>query len=1078
MEGRRLLRQQNNARYYLKKNSVPAIQVDFDITAVELESKLQQCASFDPLQDSDSAGTDTQSDHEDYGNPDPATPNATSPTTAFTVQCQEQCLPWENVDGIDDNVLPDPNQREATFFLDRNKSPAKAVLLFYLNSGLFRFEQHKDYDASYDGEPIDLVRLKKDITDEGMTEREYDAIIRRFYRLHPFTDFDICSCASCGIRQIERSESPTVEYVSLPLSHPHMQVLCYSIEQSNNLREYTNMPETTVTIPVNDQWDTCTINLAGLRSFHQHTTEAGEQKTWHLHPELVQHDSQEQPHVRLCPACHDSVAKGKIPPLSIANGIDFGFYKRLGLTLPNIHEQLMLARTRLYFAMVKVSSNAKGQVNQNINSKVRCHAVLFPHNSAEVASYMFNPDLTADGGLLNKEGLRKLLNLYMVDPQGRPDAIAREVIGTVNLIARPFVVAQWLIVMKWSNPHYRDIDVTGIKTTLLTMMKELHQSITDNAVAIENPESVGYEQALGSDVAHVRNTEVLNSNEAHLRALHIQQTSTDSMETQQDEFNDVSYSFITNSENAYHAGNPDDFRLRALEKLANLNTDTTLDEAGIGNLLFDHEDLARYLDQFPDDSQFTTARGEMPMNDFRKDDKGLGTAFPHVFMLGFAYKRSPGSLSPMQRFHLLSQFHQTPSSDRRVLGHLFDVMQRARVLRGVQAHVQSNRTALKVFKTLLSSESEKSLLRQAIQFPHNKSSKETLHKYLSHLQFSSKDVPYGALEGKTLKHKLLGKAYRYSPPVCFLTLSPGTIDNPRSVRLAISVNTNEEFPSVFEEGCPYGSNGTDFANNMAGLLSEATIQLPKAKRAQMANGNPVAFVQEYKHLISDVLAILLRLNIEEKGYYSRFDSESCRKTTYYKTRKGIFGHALAAGGVVENHEKGTLHEHFTIYAGLSPYVLQRFAHLQDICDDISDVLDTMYTSELPANILAGGLVERLLRKKKFSGEWNITDALLHSIAHQEVLPNRKDPTNSLTLPLSVTPAVGETDSGDGSIWSEAFSNCSAATQSDLLLPPTQPDPTTRPPIPTAADSVFGCSWASSTTQSDESTELEPVVVVG
>jgi hypothetical protein len=41
-------------------------------------------------------------------------------------------------------------------------------------------------------------------------------------------------------------------------------------------------------------------------------------------------------------------------PLSIAGGVDFGNYKHLGLEKPNLHEQLIIARVRLYQVTVKV----------------------------------------------------------------------------------------------------------------------------------------------------------------------------------------------------------------------------------------------------------------------------------------------------------------------------------------------------------------------------------------------------------------------------------------------------------------------------------------------------------------------------------------------------------------------------------------------------------------------------------------------------------------------------------------------------------------------------------------------------
>jgi hypothetical protein len=71
-------------------------------------------------------------------------------------------------------------------------------------------------------------------------------------------------------------------------------------------------------------------------------------------------------------------------------------------------------------------------------------------------------------------------------------------------------------------------------------------------------------------------------------------------------------------------------------------------------------------------------------------------------------------------------------------------------------------------------------------------------------------------------------------------------------------------------------------------------------------------------------------------------------------RKGVFGHCFAASGVTEAHEKGTLHWHFTLRAGLSPHLLRRFAHLPGVCADISRVVDSMHVSQLPPDVQAGG----------------------------------------------------------------------------------------------------------------------------
>ena len=131
---------------------------------------------------------------------------------------------------------------------------------------------------------------------------------------------------------------------------------------------------------------------------------------------------------------------------------------------------------------------------------------------------------------------------------------------------------------------------------------------------------------------------------------------------------------------------------------------------------------------------------------------------------GMPAKEPQVPCSVAQRSHLLNQFHLSPSKDRRLMGFLFDVQQRSHVIKGVKAHVESNKGSIRVFKELMASDTLRAELRQAVKFSFSHSSKKLLRKYLSHLQFSSKNVSYGALEGVGLKHWLMGNACRYSAP--------------------------------------------------------------------------------------------------------------------------------------------------------------------------------------------------------------------------------------------------------------------------------------------------------------------------
>ena len=89
-----------------------------------------------------------------------------------------------------------------------------------------------------------------------------------------------------------------------------------------------------------------------------------------------------------------------------------------------------------------------------------------------------------------------------------------------------------------------------------------------------------------------------------------------------------------------------------------------------------------------------------PLNEFEKNDEGLCTCFPSVFLFGRAYKQEPGKLTYEQRFHLLNQFTCHAAQDWCLIGYLHDVQQRFQTIYDACAHVKSNQKAAEIFSKL------------------------------------------------------------------------------------------------------------------------------------------------------------------------------------------------------------------------------------------------------------------------------------------------------------------------------------------------------------------------------------------
>jgi hypothetical protein len=358
-----------------------------------------------------------------------------------------------------------------------------------------------------------------------------------------------------------------------------------------------------------------------------------------------------------------------------------------------------------------------------------------------------------------------------------------------------------------------------------------------------------------------------------------------------------------------------------------------------------------------------------PINDYTPNDFALCSTFPTVFPLGVAYSKPIFKLSSIERNHLLRQFSNIPASTRRLLFYIYDTKKRNSVACGVNAYVNKDHRSVDAIKNAIENPEEKNQIRKAIANPNTTLAKNVLQKYIKHLRFAGKDVSYGPMEMTKLKGYVLETCKRYGPCSAMLTLAFSEPDNTRGIRATFATVSNEQFPSHFENDCEYGSSVQEFMQKIRDASSKdstGNIPLPdnlwgRAQRRKRVMDNPVAFVAESKAMINDICSILL--GCPPGDFFSSFDSQSSRKTTYFKLNKGIFGSCLAYIGVVEDHAKGTLHYHILFFGGLSPFLLQRFSTLPDICAKIGAALDTMYKSSIPVEDKLPYLVKKVFSKR-------------------------------------------------------------------------------------------------------------------
>ena len=118
-----------------------------------------------------------------------------------------------------------------------------------------------------------------------------------------------------------------------------------------------------------------------------------------------------------------------------------------------------------------------------MRSRMKCSAILFPQNGADVAMHFFNNNPFEEDGILNIQKLKQQLMVCLVDDKGKLDSLAREVFEATNILGRPWVVAQWLSVLPRLNRHYSDMDISGVnKQSMTNLFNELHSAAAEGMV--------------------------------------------------------------------------------------------------------------------------------------------------------------------------------------------------------------------------------------------------------------------------------------------------------------------------------------------------------------------------------------------------------------------------------------------------------------------------------------------------------------------------------------------------------------------------------------------------------------------
>ena len=694
------------------------------------------------------------------------------------------------------------------------QDPEVATMLWPMNSGSDRFEE-VDYLLTLDPLSQEFLEVKRSLADqvksEALTNTEKNELIETFYKAQgrggyngqasirqpskfPLShDCPILTCASCGIRDCATdlpSQDQAFRQIDIhkDLSPAAIKILSLSDNQLQNWRSEMSKPP--IVIPTDPEGTTKEVSIHKLRSIHQsrvhNSASSALPSHFHLHPEFVTtSECGTSETAFFCQSCHHCLTKSKpvTPPNSLASGLDFGDYHRMGLTKPNPFEVALMSKVRHHHHIVKIQPNGGSSFRVNgMQSKMKAHCVLFEHDAPTQSclSLILNRTQAAKKP---EETLAERITIQFIGEDGEIDHLVKRTLGSSMVTARAYVLHQWLQVLQAVNPLYSNDPPLPSFDKMSSIIKETNRIAIENADIITDDETIRFEATIGDGIAGVRTRSMTT-------AAHSSDIQLACPNCNENDCSAFTYAALcSNQPTANRNRGINDPSLQTVQLLE--QTAKTFDIDVEGNL----------------EKWYKSARSDLPTNEFDKPDFCLCGAFPHIFIYGSAYRQledtSTGdvtnakpTLVDAECRHLLLQHTTIPATCRELIFYLFDQKQRHAANISMWTKVHANPDAFQKFGEMMSSDAFASSLKNAIDNPKGKEAADIMSQILPVLSSSGRKIGFGAMEKSTSVSESIALTQRHGPASVFLTVSPNDISNPTSFRLAFRSVNNKDFPAT------------------------------------------------------------------------------------------------------------------------------------------------------------------------------------------------------------------------------------------------------------------------------------------
>jgi hypothetical protein len=384
------------------------------------------------------------------------------------------------------------NDKIGESFSLADKNLYNGLALFYANMGFHRFGQHLKFRDPPPTLDQVMEQVIPDLDDALLDSKDIKKIELDFERQHSYYPTNLPACGACGRRHNTPDDHSKLQYFTVNLNDKCMDLLIYSEETLELLRE--NQRNSKIKIPINDLFETKEICTTDIISCY----EMNPTKVFHLHPELVDPEG-ESASTKLCPMCHKALLKDTLPKNCIASGVDFGICERIKeLTKPNAAEQSIIARYRIFHEVIKIRPNAGSRTGNYTHYMMQGHSVIFSHDASE--RYMEEAIY-----LIEQKRLQSSISILFVGPKGEMDWLITKTKGSTTVMGRAFVIIQWLLVLQQTSRHYLNIpEIISDPSKWQEMndlMRQANEHIIKVAEQVTREEDIRAEDGLGADIA-------------------------------------------------------------------------------------------------------------------------------------------------------------------------------------------------------------------------------------------------------------------------------------------------------------------------------------------------------------------------------------------------------------------------------------------------------------------------------------------------------------------------------------------------------------------------------------------------